>query len=116
MTDYNQLSANAAEAALTLLGDAFEAVHALLEHDNKPTPAEAILIIGFAMLAQRDMHFEEMRATTASTGEGGNESERHRQAALDYDWLKWLVNVAMPNPSEAEYSEAQARIQRLAGL
>ena len=53
---------------------------------------------------------------TSNAGDDGNESERHQQAALDYDWLKWLVSVAMPNPSAAEYSKAQARIQRLAGL
>ena len=73
-------------------------------------------MLAYVLLAQRDLHYEKMRATTATDTEDANESDRHRQAALDYDWLKWLVSVAMQNPSDDEYREAQARIQRLAGL
>lgn len=112
----NELAANAGESANYLLCDAYEFMQGFLELHDKPSTPEVIMMLAFALLAQRDLHYEESRAPTAPAADDGNESERHRQAALDYDWLKWLVNVAMPNPSEAEYSEAQARIQRLAGL
>lgn len=114
--DNNQLAVNAGESANGLLHDAFEFVQAFLEFHEKPSTPETILMLAHALLAQRDLHYEEMRAPAVTAGDDGNESERQRQAALDYDWLKWLISVAMPNPSDAEYREAQARIQRLAGL
>lgn len=114
--DRNELAANAGETANYLLCDAYEFLQGFLELHEKPSTPEAILMQAFALLAQRDLQYEESRASTAPAADDGNESERHRQAALDYDWLKWLVSVAMPSPSDAEYQEAQARIQRLAGL
>lgn len=111
--DYKELSFNSADTVGELLRNAEEALQSHLEYHDKPTPGEAIFIIGNALLIQREIHYEEKRAEVAREGD---DLERCTQAARDYDWLKWLVSVAMPAPSEAEYREVRARIQRLCGL
>ena len=112
-TDYEKLSFSAGESVGELVKNAEAALQYYLEYHDKPTPGEAIFIIGNALLFQREIHYEEMRAEAARDG---GDLERHTQSVLDYDWLKSLLSAAMPAPSEAEYSEAQARIQRLSGL
>lgn len=112
--DYNQLAADAGETADALLQRAFEYGQAFLEFHDKASMAEAILMIGHALLTQRDLHYEERRTSELATE--SEKAERHIQAAHDYDFLKALLLSARSNFSDEEYREAQKRIQRLAGL
>lgn len=117
--DLNQPVDIAGDSAMYLLDDGLEFLQGFVEgHDLDKLPtSHAILIASFALLKQREAHYEEQRAeklAAHASGKQGSESEgqRHR----DYDWLKWLVEKATPNMSEAEHCDAIARIVRLAGV
>ncbi|WP_137719958.1 hypothetical protein [Methylobacillus flagellatus] len=56
--DLNQLLMNAASIADDLLRGGLECVPVLLEYHDKPSAAESMLIVGHALLAQRDMQNE----------------------------------------------------------
>lgn len=117
--DLNQLADIAGDSAMYLLEDALEFLQGFVEgNDLDKLPASHAILLGvFALLKQREVHYEEQRAEKLAAHaigkqDGENEEQRHR----DYEWLKWLMGKAMPNMSEAEYGDAIARIVRLAGV
>lgn len=105
--DLNALDTFAGETAMALLDDAREWMLSFCDiHDLPRSPAgDAYLMVGFATLKQRERHYEETRMS------------RQRDIAVrDYDFLKWLIEKASPNLSEAEAAEARARIIEIAGV
>jgi hypothetical protein len=110
-TDLDALEFLAGETAQYLMNDGQDFLQGFVEVNDhgKPSAADAILIVGFALLKQRERHYEER--LSARPDDASDEQRQH-----DYDWLKWLVEKAMPNMSEGEHGDAIARIVRLAGV
>lgn len=105
--DLNALDAVAGETAAYLLDDAREWMLGFCDVNDmpKPTAGEALLMGSFALLKQCERHYEEMRMN------------RQRDVAVrDYDFLKWLLEKASSNLSEAEAAEARTRIIEIAGV
>lgn len=114
--DLNQLADIAGDSAMCLLDDGLEFLQGFVEgNDLDKLPAShAILIATFALLKQREAHYEEQRAEKlAAHASGKQDSENDEQRHRDYDWLKMMVNKAMPDMSETEYRDAVTRIVRL---
>jgi hypothetical protein len=117
--DLNELAAICGENAMYLLKDGLDFLQGFIEvNDLDKLPAShAIVIAAFALLKQRESHYEEQRAEKfAAHASGKQDSENDEQRHRDYDWLKWMIDKAMPDMSEAEYREAIARIVRLTGV
>lgn len=117
--DLNLLADIAGDTAMYLLSDGLEFLQGFVEgNDLDKLPAShAILIATFALLKQREAHYEEQRAEKlAAHTSGKQDSENEEQRHRDYDWLKWLCDKAMPDMSETEYRDAITRIVRLTGV
>lgn len=115
----NEITCTADETAAELLNDGLDFLQAFIECNGLETlPAShALLIAGFALVKQREAHYEEQRIEwlgSQAFREPGDPTGI--QQARDYDWLKYLVEMACPNMGEDERREAMARIARLAGV
>ena len=113
--DLNQLADIAGDSAMYLLDDGLDFLDGFVAANDlsKLTAAQAVLVVGFALIKQRELHYEEQHAARPAGNQNGATDEQRQH---DYDWLKQLVEKAMPNMSEAEHSDAIARIVRLAGV
>lgn len=117
-TDLDRLADIAGDTAMYLLNDGQDFLQGFIEDNDldKLPAAHAILIAAFALLKQRETHYEEQRAENFAThGSGKNGGENETQRYRDYEWLKWLIEKAMPDMTEAEFLEANDRIVRLTG-
>lgn len=117
--DLNKLAAICGDTAMHLLNDGMEFLQGFVEgNDLDKLPAShAILIATYALLAQREAHYEEQRAEKlAAHASEKQSSENEEQLHRDYDWLKWLLDKAVPDMSETEYRDAITRIVRLTGV
>lgn len=114
--ELDQLAGIAGDSAMYLLDEGLEFLDGFVAGNDlsKMTAAQAVLVVGFALIKQRELHYEELRAVEQPHGNQHGESDTRRKR--DYEWLKWLVEKAMPNMSEAEHGEAIAHIARLAGV
>jgi hypothetical protein len=115
----NEITCTADETAAELLNDGLDFLQAFIECNGLETlPAShALLIAGFALVKQREAHYEEQRIERLGSqafSEPGDPTDVQR--AHDYDWLKCMVERACPNMGEEERREAMARITRLAGV
>jgi hypothetical protein len=118
-TDLNHLADIAGDTAMHLLDEGLELLQGFVEgNDLDKLPAShAILIAAFALLKQREAHYEERRAEgIAAHASGNQDSENEEQRHRDYVWLKWLFDKAVPGMSETEYRDAITRIVRLTGV
>lgn len=108
-----QLLIQTVDVADWLLGDALTWASQMDEYEELPklTAAQAILMACHVITRLHQFHHEENRAQSKqASGEDGE------QAVKVYDYLKWLVEKASPNLSEAEESEARKRIIEISGV
>lgn len=114
--ELDRIAGIAGESAMYLLDEGLEFLDGFVAGNDlsKISAAHAVLIVGFALIKQRELHYEESRAGEQPqvTQQGASATRRQH----DYEWLKWLVEKAMPNMSEAEQGEAVAHIARLVGV
>jgi len=138
--DLSALGCDVAVDVADALNAAFEGLPVILQGRENLTTAEAIMRIGYALLYQRGMHYEELLkergeqfSELLDALHGGVESldflaarpsididqyadAIKHQAHLDFEWLSWLVGEALPDLNEGQRLAIHTRIARLAGL
>lgn len=111
--DLNQVTLTADGTAETLLDDGLKFAQGLIDAyrlDRMPV-AQAILIVGFALVKQREAHYEEQRLAPQDPSTADAPALLH-----DYGWLKSLYMKACPGVSDERFQEDMARIRRITGV
>lgn len=116
--DLHELTSIADETVSHLLADGLGFLAPFVEGNalEKLPASHAILMAAFAMLRQKEVHYEEHRAEWIAAQGIGRPGRDDAELARDYDWLKYLLDKAAPTMSEAEYQEAIARIVRITAV
>lgn len=117
--DPNEFTLYVGETAVKHLYDGLAFMQGFVEVNDLAhlSAAQAILIAGFALVIQREAHYEEQRSERLRSQEFSEPSNLiDLQRARDYNWLKCMVERACPDMGEEEHREAIARIARLAGV
>lgn len=117
--DIDEFTLYLGETAVNHMCDGLAFMQGLVELNDLAhlSAAQAILIAGYALVRQRETHYEERRREWLGSQEFSEPSNLvDMQRARDYNWLKSMVERACPDMGEEEHREAMARIARLAGV